>query len=54
MGGWFESYGNRFWNGEYYDVPEIGARLFPVQQPCEWDDDTREPTAWEITGWELR
>ena len=29
LGKWMEQYGDRFWNGEYWDV-EAGLRLFPV------------------------
>ena len=44
---WFERYGRDFWNGEYYDVSEIGDRLYPIYEEIGEDD-------YEIVGWELR
>ena len=29
LGEWFSRFGDRFWNGEYYDADD-GLRLFPV------------------------
>ena len=45
LGAWFEQYGDRYWNGEYYDAD--GLRLFPVY--VEVDEDQ-----FEITGYEVR
>lgn len=45
LGAWFEQYGDRYWNGEYYDAD--GLRLFPVY--VEADEDQ-----FEIVGYEVR
>ncbi len=44
---WFDQYGNRYWNGECYNVD--GYLLFPVynMEPDEFD-------SFEITGYELQ
>ena len=46
LGRWFESYGETYWNGEYYDAD--GARLFPI---IEWDEETEQGAT---VGYELR
>ena len=43
---WFEQYGDRYWNGEYFSV-ENGIRLYRIEK--EVDDDE-----FEIAGYELR
>ncbi len=45
LGEWFEQYGDRYWNGEYYDAD--GLRLFPVHVEVSEDQ-------FEITGYEVR
>ena len=45
LGEWFEQYGDRYWNGEFFDAD--GLRLFPVY--VEVDEDQ-----FEITGYEVR
>lgn len=45
LGAWFEQYGDRYWNGEYYDAD--GLRLFPVYVEVSEDQ-------FEITGYEVR
>ena len=45
LGEWFEKYGDRYWNGEFFDAD--GLRLFPVY--VEVDEDQ-----FEITGYEVR
>ena len=46
LGEWFELYGDRYWNGEYFSI-EGGIRLYPIYH--EVDDDE-----FEIVGYELR
>lgn len=46
LGKWFELYGERYWNGEYYRVTE-DVRIVPVDIEDEDGDFHR-------TGWELR
>ena len=46
LGAWFDSYGNEYWNGEYYDVD--GLRLFPIMEEIDEYGD------YEITGYEFR
>ncbi len=46
LGKWFELYGERYWNGEYYRVTE-DVRIVPVDVEDEDGDFHR-------TGWELR
>lgn len=36
---WFETYGDRYWNGEYYEL-EDGKKLYPVYRVI--DDETFE------------
>ena len=45
LGEWFEQYGDRYWNGEYYDAD--GLRLFPVYVEVSEDQ-------FEIVGYEVR
>lgn len=45
LGEWFNAYGDRCWNGEYYDAD--GMRLYPVYR---WDDELDQG---EIIGWEV-
>ena len=51
LGEWFEEYGQRFWNGETYDL-EDGSRLRPVQIPDVIDDDGTV-LQWRVVSWEL-
>lgn len=46
---WFMAYGNKYWNGEYYDVKELNARLYPIYStfPNDWG-------GYDIVAWELR
>jgi hypothetical protein len=46
LGEWFELYGDRYWNGEYFRV-EGGHRLYPIYEEVEEDE-------FEIKGYELR
>ena len=46
LGEWFCRYGERFWNGEYYDAD--GVYLYPV---LRWDDELDQG---EIIGYEVR
>lgn len=36
---WFDTYGDRYWNGEYYEL-EDGKKLYPVYRVI--DDETIE------------
>ena len=47
LGEWFNRYGDRYWNGEYYDA-ENDLKLYPV---IEWDAEIEQGT---VTGYELR
>lgn len=51
LGEWFSSYGDDYWNGEYYSV-ENGYRLYPIYEE-ELDEDGELVQA-EVTGYELR
>ena len=44
LGEWFSSYGNDYWNGEYYDADDF--RLYPVY--TEVNEDELELTDYEI------
>lgn len=46
LGEWFECFGGRYWNGEYYSV-ENGIHLYPVCHEVDEDE-------WEIVGYELK
>lgn len=46
LGEWFEQYGDRYWNGEYYSV-ENGIHLYRIEEEVDEDE-------WEIKGYELR
>ena len=45
IGEWFNSYGNDYWNGEYYDADDF--RLYPVYTEVNEDE-------LELTGYEIR
>lgn len=49
LGEWFEQYGNKYWNGEYYSVDN--NRLYPIYQRID-DDELEEQ--YEIVGYEIR
>lgn len=53
LGEWFSHNGTRWWNGEYYDVEELDARLYPIEEPDEVDENG-EPETWKIIGWKLK
>ena len=46
LGEWFHQYGQRYWNGEYFDAND-GLRVYPVYQEME-------PDEYELTGYEMR
>ena len=46
LGEWFEQYGDRYWNGEYFSV-ENGIRLYRIEKEVDEDE-------FEITGYELK
>lgn len=46
LGAWFECFGDRYWNGEYYSV-ENGIHLYRIEEEVDEDE-------WEIKGYELR
>lgn len=46
LGEWFEQYGDRYWNGEYYNADD-GMRLFPVYEEAAEDE-------WELKRYEFR
>lgn len=46
LGEWFNSYGESYWNGEYYDMDD-GLRLYPVSEEVETD-------VFEVVGYEIR
>lgn len=46
LGEWFEQYGDRYWNGEYYNADD-GMRLFPVYKEIDEDE-------WELIRYEFR
>lgn len=37
LGKWFEKYGDKFWNGEYYEI-DSKHRLYPVYRNIMDDD----------------
>ena len=45
LGEWFHQYGQRYWNGEYFDAN--GLRVYPVYQEME-------PDEYELTGYEMK
>lgn len=45
LGEWFSTYGNDYWNGEYYDADEFA--VWPMYEEVEEDE-------FEITGYEIR
>ena len=47
LGAWFYHYGDRYWNGEYYDC-DNGLRLYPVYETVSEYDDV------ELVGYEFR
>ena len=47
LGEWFRVYGDRYWNGEFYDA-DNGRELRPVYK---WDEDLGQG---EVVGYELR
>ena len=49
FGEWFEQYGDRYWNGEYYSVDD--NRLYPIYRRI--DDDGLEEQ-YEIVGYEIK
>lgn len=50
LGEWFEQHGERYWNGEFYDVGE-GLRLYPIQE--DHLDEDGELIYSTTTGYEL-
>lgn len=46
LGAWFLRHGEKFWNGESYDMGD-GLRIFPIWE--EIDEDN-----YEIVGYEIR
>lgn len=46
LGKWFEQYGDRYWNGEYFGI-EGGICLYRVEKEVDEDE-------WEIVGYELK
>ena len=46
LGEWFECFGDKYWNGEYFSV-ENGIRLYRVEKEVDEGE-------WETTGYELR
>ena len=46
LGDWFEQYGDRYWNGEYFRV-ENGIHLYRIEEEVDEDE-------WEVKGYELR
>ena len=49
LGEWFEQYGDKYWNGEYYRVE--GSRLYPIYRRID-DDELEEQ--YEIVGYEIK
>lgn len=49
LGEWFELYGDKYWNGEYYSVDD--NRLYPIYKRID-DDELEEQ--YEIIGYEIR
>lgn len=49
LGDWFEQYGDKYWNGEYYSVD--GSRLYPIYRRID-DDELEEQ--YEIVGYEIK
>ena len=49
LGEWFEQYGDRYWNGEYYSVDD--NRLYPIYRRID-DDELEEQ--YEIVGYEIK
>lgn len=43
---WFQAYGDRYWNGEYFDI-ENGRALYPIYSEVDEDE-------FEITDAEVR
>ena len=46
LGEWVHQYGQRYWNGEYFDANN-GLRVYPVYRETE-------PDEYELTGYEIR
>lgn len=44
LGEWFENYGLKFWNGEFYDAD--GLRLYPIFEDVGQDEF--EPVGYEL------
>lgn len=42
LGKWLEMYGDKYWNGEYYDAD--GLRIYPEYTEVE-------PDVYDLTGW---
>lgn len=51
LGEWFENYGARFWNGEYFDI-NGSARLFRIEEH-HFDEDGEFIYA-DVIGYEVR
>lgn len=49
LGEWFEQYGDRYWNGEYYSVDD--NRLYPIYRRID-DDELEEQ--YEIVKYEIK
>lgn len=49
LGEWFEQYGDRYWNGEYYSVDN--NRLYPMYRRID-DDELEEQ--YEIVRYEIK
>lgn len=49
LGEWFEQYGDRYWNGEYYSVDN--NRLYPIYRRID-DDELEEQ--YEIVRYEIK
>ena len=47
LGEWFSRFGERYWNGEFYDADD-GREIRPVYK---WDEELDQG---EIVGYELR
>lgn len=43
---WFERYGDRYWNGERYEI-DATRSLYPIYEETA-------PDEWEIVGYEIR
>lgn len=50
LGEWFDQYGDRYWNGEYYSI-DNDNRLYPIYNKVD-DDELEEQ--YEIVAYEIR